>query len=70
MVREEFTATDVIYKTVVAIQNGFALSHNIYVCERHWRYLLNVFPEVEKDVPADIMDAIKKYREAEKVIDE
>jgi len=60
--REEFTSTDVIYKTVVAIQNGFALSHNLDVCEKHWRYLLNVYPEVEKDVPQEIMEAINKYK--------
>jgi len=60
--REEFTTTDLIYKVVVVIQNGFAISHNLDIYEKQWRYLLNVFPEVEKDVPPDIMDAINKYR--------
>ena len=60
--REEFTTTDLIYKVVVVIQNGFAMSHNLDAYEKQWRYLLNVFPEVEKDVPPDIMDAINKYK--------
>mgnify|MGYP001432743833 CR=1 FL=1 len=68
MAREDFTSTDIIYKVVVLIQNGFASSHNIEVCEKHWRYLLNIFPEVEKDIPPDIMDAIVKYRNGEKAV--
>jgi hypothetical protein len=60
--REDFTATDVIYKTVVKIQNEYATWHNLEVYERQWRYLLNVYPEVAKDVPPDIMESISKYR--------
>jgi hypothetical protein len=60
--REEFTNSDVIYKTVVLIQNGFAISRDIEICEKRWRYLLNMFPEVEKDVPPDIMESINKYK--------
>jgi len=60
--REPFTTTDVIYKVIVAIQNGFAMSHNVEVYEKHWRYLLNMFPDVEKEIPPDIVDAINKYR--------
>jgi hypothetical protein len=69
MVREKFTSTDIVYKVVVLIQNGFAMSHNLEVYEKEWRYLLNMFPEVEKDVPPGIMDAIVKHRNGEKAVD-